>query len=114
MTNTLRDFLEIPYDKLEELNLAAKQARVDRTPVDKVREERQRYLFDTVDHSIVRAPAILVLHKERSDLEKFHRCFASIEPLAEIERPGPGAPAAVYGVWLANGAKGNILRRGCR
>ncbi len=26
----LRDFLEIPYDRLEEMNLAAKQARVDR------------------------------------------------------------------------------------
>jgi glutamine synthetase len=42
----LRDFLEIPYDKLEEMNLAAKQARVDRVPAHKVREERMRYLAD--------------------------------------------------------------------
>jgi glutamine synthetase len=42
----LRDFLEIPYDKLEEMNLAAKQARVDRVPTHKVREERMRYLAD--------------------------------------------------------------------
>src|SRR4051812_23152184 len=34
----LRDFLEIPYDKLEEMNLAAKDARLKRTPVDRVRE----------------------------------------------------------------------------
>jgi len=42
----LRDFLQIPYDKLEEMNLAAKQARVDRVPAHKVREERMRYLAD--------------------------------------------------------------------
>ncbi|MDP2313592.1 MAG: glutamine synthetase family protein [Pseudomonadota bacterium] len=42
----LRDFLEIPYDKLEELNLAAKKQRTDRVPADKVREERVRYLSD--------------------------------------------------------------------
>ncbi|MDP2309400.1 MAG: glutamine synthetase family protein [Pseudomonadota bacterium] len=42
----LRDFLEIPYDKLEEMNLAAKKARTDRVPADKVREERMRYLTD--------------------------------------------------------------------
>ncbi len=42
----LRDFLEIPYDKLEEMNLAAKQARVDRVSPDRIREERIRYLTD--------------------------------------------------------------------
>lgn len=42
----LRDFLEIPYDKLEELNLEAKQKRLDRVPADKIQEERLRYLKD--------------------------------------------------------------------
>lgn len=42
----LRDFLEIPYDKLEEMNLAAKKARVEGVPADKIREERIRYLTD--------------------------------------------------------------------
>src|SRR5512140_1678686 len=42
----LRDFLEIPYDKLEELNLQAKQQRLDRIPADKVQEERCKYLAD--------------------------------------------------------------------
>src|SRR5436190_12643047 len=42
----LRDFLEIPYDKLEEMNLEAKQARLDRRDPDTVREERMRYLQD--------------------------------------------------------------------
>jgi glutamine synthetase len=46
MTTALRDFLEIPYDQLEELNLGAKQQRLDRTPVDTIREERMRYLHD--------------------------------------------------------------------
>ena len=31
-TAPLRDFLEIPYDKLEEMNLATKEARRKRTP----------------------------------------------------------------------------------
>ena len=42
----LRDFLEIPYDRLEEMNLEAKQQRLDRLPLEQVREERQRYLTD--------------------------------------------------------------------
>jgi glutamine synthetase len=40
----LRDFLEIPYDELEQLNLKAKQQRLDRVDPEKVREERMAYL----------------------------------------------------------------------
>ncbi|HJU84539.1 MAG TPA: glutamine synthetase, partial [Holophagaceae bacterium] len=40
----LRDFLEIPYDELEQLNLQAKQQRLDRVSPDKIREERMKYL----------------------------------------------------------------------
>src|SRR5918998_5735187 len=46
MTTQLRDFLELPYDQLEELNLQAKQKRSARTPLDTMREERMRYLQD--------------------------------------------------------------------
>ncbi|MBI4501392.1 MAG: glutamine synthetase [Gemmatimonadetes bacterium] len=46
MTADLRSFLEIPYDKLEEMNLAAKQQRLDRVSPDKLQEERMRYLTD--------------------------------------------------------------------
>jgi glutamine synthetase len=42
----LRDFLEIPYDKLEEMNLEAKRQRLGRGPADRIREERQKYLRD--------------------------------------------------------------------
>ena len=42
----LRDFLEIPYDKLEELNLEAKSARLERTPPDVAEERRRKYLTD--------------------------------------------------------------------
>src|SRR5436853_4768806 len=42
----MRDFLEIPYDQLEEMNLEAKAKRLARTPLDQVREERMRYLTD--------------------------------------------------------------------
>ncbi len=43
---TLRDFLEIPYDQLEELNLAIKAERLARKPVDQLREARMRTLTD--------------------------------------------------------------------
>ncbi len=46
MENALRDFLEIPYEQLEEMNLAVKAARLDRVELDQVREERLRYLTD--------------------------------------------------------------------
>src|SRR5690348_18508521 len=42
----LRDFLEMPYDELEERNLAAKKQRMDRVPADKIQEERLKYLKD--------------------------------------------------------------------
>lgn len=44
MTQSLRDFLEIPYEELEELNLEAKSKRLDRTPLDTLRDERMKYL----------------------------------------------------------------------
>src|SRR5215467_14451724 len=47
MHRPLREFLEIPYDQLEEMNLRAKQQRLQRTPVEQVREERCKYLADT-------------------------------------------------------------------
>src|SRR6186997_369459 len=40
----LRDFLEIPYDKLEEMNLEAKQQRLDRLDPEKIKAERVKYL----------------------------------------------------------------------
>src|ERR1044072_8221242 len=46
MTSPLRDFLEIPYDKLEEMNLANKEARLTRTAAHKFREKHMKYLTD--------------------------------------------------------------------
>ena len=43
---SLRDFLEIPYDKLEEMNLATKDARLKRVPAHKMREKHMKYLAD--------------------------------------------------------------------
>lgn len=43
----MRDYLEIPYDELEELNLKAKSRRASRSvSPDEIREERIRYLTD--------------------------------------------------------------------
>lgn len=47
MTSTpLRDFLEIPYDQLEEMNLQAKEERLSRKPAEEIQEQRMRYLQD--------------------------------------------------------------------
>jgi glutamine synthetase len=46
MSNELRNFLEIPYGELEELNLKAKEQRQGRVPMEKIQEERIKYLTD--------------------------------------------------------------------
>ena len=46
MNEALRDFLEIPYDKLEELNLQSKADRVAGKDPGKIREARMKYLTD--------------------------------------------------------------------
>src|SRR3990172_2750449 len=46
MPAELRSFLEIPYDRLEEMNLEAKAERLARTAPDKCAEKRMRYLSD--------------------------------------------------------------------
>ena len=43
-TTSLRDFLEIPYDQLESMNLKAKKQRQDRVDPEKIAEERLKYL----------------------------------------------------------------------
>ncbi len=61
MSIELRNFLAIPYDELEEMNLKAKKQRMDRVAVNKVQEERLKYLTDEK-----RIKAVTVLF---SDLE---------------------------------------------
>ena len=57
----LREFLELPYTELEDLNLAAKQQRRDRVSPQKIADERLKYLS-----SEPRVKAVTVLF---SDLE---------------------------------------------
>src|SRR5437660_119596 len=61
MPNELRNFLALSYDELEELNLKAKEQRRNRVAIDKVQEERLKYLSDEK-----RIKAVTVLF---SDLE---------------------------------------------
>jgi glutamine synthetase len=42
----LRDFLMLPYEELERMNLQVKEQRLNRISVDAAREERVRYLTD--------------------------------------------------------------------
>ena len=44
--STLREFLEIPYDKLEELNLRSKAYQERWAPMDEVEAERREYLAE--------------------------------------------------------------------
>jgi glutamine synthetase len=46
MSTELRNFLAIPYDQLEELNLNAKSQRMKRVAPHKIQEERLKYLTD--------------------------------------------------------------------
>ena len=43
-STSLRDFLEIPYDQLEDMNLEVKAERLARAPEGKIRDKRLRYL----------------------------------------------------------------------
>src|SRR5580658_6009412 len=61
MPTELRNFLALPYDELEELNLRAKEERRNRVPADKIQEQRVKYLTDEK-----RIKAVTVLF---SDLE---------------------------------------------
>ena len=61
MPTELRNFLAIPYDELEEMNLNAKEQRQSRVPIQKIQEERLEYLSEEK-----RIKAVTVLF---SDLE---------------------------------------------
>ena len=61
MSTELRNFLALTYEELEELNLKAQEHRKKRTPIQKIQEERIKYLTD--EHRI---KAVTVLF---SDLE---------------------------------------------
>ncbi len=61
MSTELRNFLAIPYDELEEMNVKAKKQRLDRVAPHKIQEERLKYLSD---ESRVKAVTVMF-----SDLE---------------------------------------------
>jgi len=46
MSTEYRNFLALPYDELEELNLQAKADRLSRVAIDDIREKRLKYLKD--------------------------------------------------------------------
>ena len=61
MSSEYRDFLELSYEELEELNLKAKKQRKDRVPMEQLEAERLKYLADEK-----RIKAVMVVF---SDLE---------------------------------------------
>jgi len=46
MSTEYRNFLALPYEELEELNLKAKADRLNRVAIDEIREKRLKYLKD--------------------------------------------------------------------
>ena len=76
-------------------------------------DERERYLFDSVDTRIIETPTILVVRKGRGSIHKLRLCFETVEPIAELDRIGPDGPVAAYRAWLAKGARADILTAGC-
>ena len=54
MPSEYRDYLELSYGELEELNLAAKEQRKQRVALDVIQEERLRYLTDEKRHRVER------------------------------------------------------------
>ncbi len=46
MSLDYRNFLALSYEELEELNLEAKADRMNRLPIEEVREKRIKYLTD--------------------------------------------------------------------
>ena len=48
MSSEFRNFLELSYEEMEELNLRAKDQRRKRVAADKLQEERLKYLTDTL------------------------------------------------------------------
>src|SRR5258708_12858438 len=46
MSTEFRNFLALPYEELEELNLKAKADRASRLPMDEIRDKRLKYLTD--------------------------------------------------------------------
>lgn len=61
MSNVLRNFLELSYEELEDLNLEAKAQRKNRVAADVLQEQRLKYLTDT--------PSIKAVTVLFSDLE---------------------------------------------
>src|SRR3974377_579827 len=61
MSTAFHNFLSLSYEELEEKNLQAKHERITRVAIDKVKEERLKYLTDEK-----RIKAVTVLF---SDLE---------------------------------------------
>jgi glutamine synthetase len=61
MSTEFRNFLELSYEELEELNLRAKEQRRNRVAADVIQEERLKYLSDT--------PSIKAVTVLFSDLE---------------------------------------------
>src|ERR1700721_2262498 len=61
MSNELRNFLTLPYQELEALNVKAKEQRKNRVPQHQIQEERLKYL---TDEKAIKAVTVLF-----SDLE---------------------------------------------
>jgi hypothetical protein len=100
MSNELRSFLALTYDELEDLNLKAKEQRRSRVSIDKIREERLKYL---TDEKRIKALTVLFsdlegrLHMLDYDKKFLLKSFDDL-PFADLPRSG----RAIF-AWVSTG-----------
>jgi len=75
--------------------------------------ERTRYTFQpTPQPGLINRPALLVV-RSVADLAPFRACFAMLSKAGEVTRAGAGKPIDELSAYRAEGAKPDILAKGC-
>ena len=80
----LRNFLELSYEELEELNLRAKKQRKERVPAEFIQEERLKYLTDTPG-----IKAVTVLFSDLEGLLIESACLRMVDHQDLHDQKGP-------------------------
>ena len=96
------------YETTSELSFALRDKAIV-IPVT----ERARYTFEApADPALLTRPALLVV-RAVTDLTPYRACFASLSKVGEVSRSGAGRAIDRLVGYRAEGAKPDILARGC-
>jgi hypothetical protein len=75
--------------------------------------DRQRFFFETPDTSLIEKPALLVVLASENRLERYRNCFQSSALLGILNRQAGERVIESYVVLKVEGAREDILSRGC-